>query len=113
MPQVPLEMRVAKRVPLATTIHIRKPSEPAKENGDGEVVNVSMSGIYFKPHPEKSFQVGDTVLCMVSIGPEHRRNFPFVRIAGKGRVVRIDHQKSHPTVALSFAQDITLLAACP
>ncbi len=113
MSNVPLEMRHAKRVPVTTLISLRKAMNSDKVDAQSTVINVSMAGVYFKPSEKDLYQVGDSVICMASIGPEHRRNFPFVRIAGKARVVRIDEGAQGQAIALSFADDITLLAACP
>ena len=83
--------------------------------------DVSLAGVYFEEAlADPAYAVDDTFMTSVSIPASQRRNFPFTRLAGSGRVVRIrklqelgiEGQK-RVGVALAFGGALTVLTASP
>ena len=120
-----LERRQFRRAELNVPVTIRSltPEGSASEPIIGQVKDVSLAGMYctvIKPAPVAS---GDTIACSVSIPSDHATLFPFTRIAGKGRILRVDGRHRHAGaaagdqervgLAVAFAPDITALTAIP
>lgn len=123
--RIGLERRQFRRAELDLPVTIRPltPEGSASESIVGQAKDVSLAGMYCyvtKPAPVAS---GDTILCSLSIPADHAKLFPFTRIAGKGRVLRVDGRPRHGTdasgnseragVAVAFAADVTALTALP
>lgn len=83
------------------------------------VTNISLAGVYFETEA-REFSVDDVVMASVSVPEPKRRDFPFTRIAGRSRVVRVDTLAPDASdgpqrfgVALEFGDDVTALTALP
>ena len=61
----------------------------------GQSTNVSTGGVYFTTHEPGPFASGEMLAISVAIPWELRRLFPFSRIVGSGRILRVDE----PTIA--------------
>ena len=100
----------------------------ARRNGDGQEAsfkegvakNLSLAGVYFTTAGWQELAEDEVMTISVSIPPEQVRHFPFSRLAGRGRVVRVEElakvATSGPTmygVALEFGEDLTVLTAAP
>ena len=75
-----------------------------------------MAGVYFETD-DGEFEVNEVVMTSVSIPETQRRGFPFTRLAGQGRVVRVselagDGRKKYG-IALEFGNDLTALTSIP
>lgn len=119
------ERRQFRRAELDLPVAIRPlmPEGSAAPSLVGQVKDVSLAGMYCyvtKPAPVAS---GDTIACSISISADHAKLFPFTRIAGKGRVLRVDARLRHGAdalgnqervgLAVAFAADVTALTALP
>ena len=108
-----------RRVPLQASLLIRRPDEPALR--EHAIQNISLAGVYFETDQPGALAPNAQVLASVSIPEAERRAFPFTRLAGRGRVVRMDElpaqDGSSPPrrygVALEFGKDLTALTAVP
>ncbi len=87
-----LERRQQRRAELRAQVVIRglAEAEPNQQPVIGKVRNVSLSGVYAFVPATFSAPPGSPVAVSVSIPQESTRQFPFVRLLGKGWVVRID-----------------------
>ena len=115
------ERRRERRISLEAPLLVRRidgVSEPFVEQVTG---NISMAGVYFETEADGAYAIDDVVMASVSIPESQRRQFPFTRVAGRSRVVRIDElpSVSSPTktkrlgIALEFSEDVTALTAIP
>jgi len=115
------ERRRGRRIPLTAPLLIRhahvSPTEPFTSL---VTKNISLAGVYFETEHPDSFSVNDTVIASVSIPEPLRRDFPFARLAGHSRVVRVEqlprreeHACASSGVALEFSDDIIILTATP
>lgn len=85
------------------------------------VKNASLAGVYCYVKDGYSLKPGDQVVCSLAIPAEQLRLFPFTRLLGKGRVVRVEpiptgrRAGESPSdqklfgAAIAFAPDITAL----
>ena len=87
---------------------------------EGVAKNVSLAGVYFTTAGWHALDRDEVMTVSVSIPPEKARNFPFSRLAGRGRVVRVEElakiESPGPTlygVALEFGEDLTVLTTAP
>lgn len=83
----------------------------------GRVKNIGLHGFYF--HATTPIQIEREALLMfsVSISREAQKVFPFSRVVGKGRIVRIEHLSDRwedvVGIAVEFTRDVTAFAALP
>ncbi|MBI3996704.1 MAG: hypothetical protein HY352_03505 [Candidatus Omnitrophica bacterium] len=82
--------------------------------------NISLAGVYFETADGQAYQLNDAVITSVSIPESHTREFPFTRLAGRSRVVRVKELPQAEStaakrfgVALEFGSDVTALTARP
>ena len=82
--------------------------------------NISLAGVYFETSSHEAFQVDQLVMTSVSVPEAQRREFPFTRLAGRCRVVRVNPLSNAESedarrigVALEFGDDVTALTATP
>ncbi|MBI4597235.1 MAG: PilZ domain-containing protein [Candidatus Omnitrophica bacterium] len=80
--------------------------------------NISLAGVYFETAEEHAYTVNQLVMTSVSVPEPQRREFPFTRVAGRSRVVRVDpialpNGNTHYGIALEFSNDVTALTATP
>ena len=115
-----IERRRGRRVSLDAPLQIRQvgASEPRPVK-DEVTRNISLAGVYFETD-EDAYTLNDVVITSVSIPESRRREFPFTRIAGRGRIVRVNELPPQTVsgrkrlgIALEFAEDVTALTATP
>ena len=112
------ERRRGRRVPMQASVLLRFLDEqPPSEHA---IRNVSLAGVYFETDQPGALAPNAQVIASISIPETERRAFPFTRLAGRGRVVRMDElpaqDGSSPRrygVALEFGKDLTALTAVP
>ena len=116
-----VDRRRGKRANLEVPLSIRRVeadrSKPFKE----EVTkNISLVGLYFETEHGGAYSPDDVFMASASIPELHTREFPFTRVAGPSRVVRVsplpgsgEGQATRFGVALEFGQDVIALSALP
>jgi hypothetical protein len=118
-----VERRRGRRVNVEAPVLVRRidgaASRPFQEH---KARNIGLTGVYFEAESENnhSFAVNDVVTASVSVPEGQRRDFPFTRVIGRGRVVRVTEVptqgQNHRTrigIALEFGNDVTALTALP
>ena len=121
MEQGSVERRRGRRVHLQAPVLIRRAG--AREPGltrEEVAQNISLAGVYFESEHAESYTLNDMLIASVTIPEARRRDFPFTRVAGRSRVVRIHELpeagsagRKRVGVALEFGDDITALTATP
>jgi hypothetical protein len=93
--QAAIERRQQRRADVKAQIVLRSlDAKPEVEDGViGRIVNVSLNGAYAMVPAPVSLKAGSSIAFSVSIPQEASRQFPFVRLLGKGWIIRID---KHP-----------------
>ena len=119
MPQGSIERRRQRRVNVEAPFWVRHAStEPPEPPTEHRTVNVGLAGLYFESHAQP-YKVNDVVMASVFIPEPQRRVFPFTRLAGHGRVVRVDELQAGGDgrtrfgVALEFSSDLMALTSIP
>ena len=113
------EKRRYKRLELALPIEVRKISPPAELIfEEATTTNVSLSGAYFKTRIWKDVKPEEGVYISISVPREMRRYFPFSRLAGKAKVVRVEDlpgdeldSLARQGLAIEFSSESISLAA--
>lgn len=113
-----VDRRRGRRIDLRAPVLIRRLADQHAPFSEETSHNVSLAGVYFETDAARGYQVNDLVVTSISIPEAHTRGFPFTRLAGKSRVVRIFDLPSQPDqkrvgVALEFGDDLTALTALP
>ncbi len=104
-----VERRLFQRVELSLPISVRwRDSSGEEKTVAASTSNISYTGAYFKTPEVKSIKREDVLSVAVAIPRESSRDFPFSRLVGKARVVRIEEKLQG--IALEFARDFTRLA---
>jgi len=105
------------RVPLAIRSHGTRAPKPLREE---MTKNVSLAGVYFETEEEHPYTANEFYTASIAIPESETRDFPFRRLAGRGRVVRIEELSGTSAaggkrfgIALEFGQDLTALTAIP
>ncbi len=83
--------------------------------------NISLAGVYFETEQGEGYSVNEVLTTSVAIPESQSRVFPFRRVAGRGRVVRVHELPQQEGasrtkrfgVALEFGEDIIALTALP
>lgn len=120
MEQGSLERRRGRRINLEVPLLIRgdeaRLAQPFQEH---VTKNLSLAGVYFETGDGPRFAVNDVVVVSAVIPALQRQEFPFTRVAGKGRIVRVTELEPQAAdrkrfgVALEFGDDVTALTAVP
>ncbi len=121
--QSAIERRRGRRVNLNAPLLIRR-VEAAQPEPFAQAVTkeVSLTGLYFEyeADEESGYRINDVVMASISLSDPQQREFPFSRVAGRGRVVRVDALPADKSgapkrfgIALEFGNDVTALAATP
>ncbi len=115
-----VERRRGRRVDLQAPLHVRpaetSASEPFTEH---QTKNISLAGVYFETHDGGRYAVNQVLVTSVSVPEAQRREFPFTRIAGLSRVVRVHALSTREAagpghgIALEFGDDVMALTALP
>ena len=119
MSQGGTERRRARRIDLEASLFLRQDS-----GADGDSVqqrlakNVGLSGVYFET--DNPYALNEVMVASLSVPESERRQFPFTRLMGRGRVVRVQELSQADRdgrkrfgVALEFGADLTALTAIP
>ena len=120
-PLTSIERRRQRRAQLQAPLLIRRLSRAGADAFQQETaINVSLAGVYFESDQTQAYAPNDIVTASVSVPEAQQRDFPFTRLAGRGRVVRIiplaEAEASHPRrigVAVEFGEDLTVLTGVP
>jgi hypothetical protein len=115
------ERRRGRRANVTAALTIRRPgSSETQSFNEHPIENISLAGVYFETEQHDAFRVDDVVLASVSIPESDRREFPFTRVAGRSRVVRVRELPPKDAegrkrfgIALEFGHDITALTTIP
>lgn len=116
-----IDRRRHRRIDLTVPILARRNTDgmaaPFKQ---GVAKNLSLAGVYFTTVGWHELTADEIITVSVSVPPEKVRNFPFSRLAGRGRVVRVEELAKVASegpalfgVALEFGEDLTVLTAAP
>lgn len=115
-----IERRRDRRVECPAALLIRRENLPSSQAFQELVIkNVSLQGVYFETHQPDAFNLNDRVVASVAIPLSHTRYFPFKRLAGRGRVVRVippsspEAEGQSTGVAVEFGRDVTVLGTIP
>ena len=86
----------------------------------GETKDVSLAGVYFTTPAWQDVRPQELLTLSVSVPREQSRDFPFSRLVGRGRVVRVEPLHGEVPdaarrlgIAVEFADDLTVLSAPP
>ena len=113
------ERRRGRRVDLQVPILLRSTTPGTAETFVSQVTkNISLAGVYLEA--SSSPRIHDVYVASISIPEAQRREFPFTRLAGRSRVVRVDALRDAGPggqqrygVALEFGGDVTALTTTP
>ncbi len=120
MGQGHLERRRSRRATVEAPVVIRRldPSKPQVLK-DHTTRDVSLAGLYFETEHGDRLSANDIILASIAIPEPQTRAFPFTRLSGRGRVVRVhelstqDAERKRFGVAVEFMEDLTALSAIP
>lgn len=115
------ERRRQRRVILDAPVFMRAATEDPYVLHEGIVKNLSLWGAYCIVPRWRPLEPGDSLLVSLTVPPAAYGQFPFSRVAGVGRVLRVDdvgcRQDAMPErigVGLALDEDLTMRAApCP
>lgn len=110
------ERRRHRRVDLPLLMEGRRQGDGREVFERATTTDISVGGLSLKTSGFQGIRVDDVISLSVSIPAQLADKFPFSRIAGKARVVRVEKalpQEStslKQAIALEFAPDVVLLA---
>ena len=87
------DRRRYRRAELDVPVTIRSTDQEGAKNAEaitGQVKNVSLAGVYCYVNAPCPVQIGEQVVCSISVPPEQARLFPFTRLLGRGWVARLE-----------------------
>jgi len=121
MEQERFERRRGRRANVEAPVLIRRAEARASEVFTEETAqDISLRGVSFQTSHLTPYRVNDLVIASVAIPESQAREFPFVRLAGRARVVRVQElpgpaaaDSRQARVALEFSHDVTALTAVP
>jgi hypothetical protein len=121
MSQGSSERRRGRRVPVKATLQLRRlGAAGGAASREHTTQNLSLAGAYFEADHPTDLAMNDLVLASVSIPETERRAFPFARLAGRSRIVRIQELPAGQAqdakrfgVAIEFSPGATALTAIP
>ena len=115
-----IERRRGRRVSLEAPVLIRVVGAQGQGSFKQEIIkNISLAGCYFETDEADAFRVDEAVITSVSVPAAERKNFPFTRLAGRSRVIRVtplppgDDGRKRSGVAIEFSDEMTALTATP
>lgn len=114
-----VDRRRERRAVLQVPIRIQRVGFPyPAESEEAVTLNVSLGGVYFETDHPQAYAPNDVLVASVSIPETLTREFPFTRLAGRSRVVRVDEMPearapdaTRYRVALEFGENLTVLSA--
>lgn len=115
------ERRRYRRIQLAVPLQARKIESDEPGNfREGVTKDISLAGIYFTTSAWQQIEQDESLMVSVAVPRERAREFPFSRLAGRGRVVRVEElakvREAGPRlygVAVEFGDDLTVLTTTP
>lgn len=121
MEQGGVERRRGRRAQVSAPVLIRRLGArnpaPAREE---QSANISLAGVYFETEHGDQYAVNEMVTTSVAIPTQETKQFPFRRLSGRTRVVRVHELAPEGSsdrrrfgVALEFGDDVTALTAIP
>ena len=116
-----VERRRSLRAELAAPLHLHRVGAEARGLlAQWITKNISLAGTYFEAEGDHPYAVNEVVMASITIPASEQRLFPFTRISGRSRVVRVEPllsahsaQGRRTGIALEFGDDLTALAAIP
>ena len=115
-----VERRRGRRVDVQAPLLIRRHGTPPHHPVQERTTNISLHGVYFETEQDTVYHLNDVVVASVSIPEPETRQFPFTRVAGRSRVVRVEQLsqarrsgRQRVGIALEFSEDVTALTAIP
>lgn len=102
------EKRQFKRLDLSLPVTVNRLSSVGsekKETQEGTTINISFNGAYISDINIKGIKPEDKLQISLSVPRDETRDFPFSRIVGKARVVRVEKEG----FALEFSEDVSRL----
>ena len=100
------EKRKSRRLDLSIPMSIKHKSDNGKEKTqEGLTINVSYNGAYLVDISLKDISPKDKINISLSVPRDDARDFPFSRVIGKAKVVRVDKEG----VALEFGDEVSRL----
>lgn len=109
------ERRRHQRIDMNLPVQAKRLISP-EDAGFKEAVtrNISLGGAYFTTS-DFNLAPQEEIVVSISVPKERTRLFPFSRLAGRAKVIRVEQfgQQRWQGVALQFADDMTYLSAAP
>ena len=99
------EKRRSKRLDLSLPVNIRYASGDGEKALKGITINVSFNGAYLTDINLENIKPEDKINISISVPRDDTRDFPFSRLIGKAKVVRVNDEG----VAVDFDEDISRL----
>ena len=116
----PVERRRGRRVGVQAPLTLRRDDDPRFQPARSHTTkDLSLTGVYFEAADRPDLAVNEMVIASVVVPETERRHFPFTRLSGKGRVVRVQALDEHDPdrkrygIALEFGSDVTALTPIP
>jgi hypothetical protein len=122
MEQRSVERRRGRRIRLQAPLVMRHAGTNQRGAASREELtqNLSLAGAYFETPDTNSYTLNDSFIASAAVPESHRREFPFTRLAGSARVVRVTAlppsaagESARYGVALEFGDDLIALSATP
>lgn len=114
------ERRRGRRARIQAPLLVRPLGSGAPAPFNQEVTSdISLAGVYFETDAGADYAVNDVLMTSISVPESSTRAFPFTRLAGRSRVVRVreipseDPGRKRFGIALEFGDDLTALTALP
>ncbi len=110
------ERRKHRRIDLPLLVEGRRREDGREVFERATTTDISVGGAYFKISNWQGIRVDDVISVSVSIPRQLAHKFPFSRIVGKARVIRVEKPLSQESasprqaIALEFAPDMLFLA---
>ena len=107
----PVDRRRFPRYNLCFPLRLKKLDCPDGECDQTITSNVSFGGAYLQT--AKDVNIGDKLHVMISVPEDMVKQFPFSRLVGESRVVRVEKSEAQggKNIALEFGTDMIRLAA--
>ena len=121
MEQGSVDRRRGRRARVQASLLVRRGATPGTTSVREEVTsNISLAGVYFETEHGDQYTMNEMVTASVAVPDQQTRQFPFRRLSGRTRVVRVNELPSGTPsgrrrfgVALEFGDDVTALTAIP
>lgn len=116
----PIDRRTERRASVRAPIVLhRNGSQGNNLTEEAVTANVSLGGVYFESPLGADYTTNELVVVSISIPAAEQGKFPFSRLAGRSRVVRVDalpKEEGSDTrygVALQFGEHLSVLSGIP